>query len=81
MPASRESTKILAAAGLGPGTDLAIAIDARGWRWSVEPLAGSHPGRLRYMALVIAPGDPRDQHARGRGQRKRQPWPRRWSGC
>lgn len=57
----------LTAAGIVPGTDLATAIERRGWRWSVEPLAGSKPGGHRYMALVVAPGDPRDQHARGRG--------------
>ena len=73
MPASRESTKILAAAGVAPGTDLTTAIEARGWRWSVEPRAGSNPGRPRYHALVSAPRDPRgqrdprDQHARGQG--------------
>lgn len=73
MPASRDSTKILAAAGVVPGTDLATAIEACGWRWSVESHAGSNPGRPRYQALVTAPRDPRDQrdpgdqHARGRG--------------
>lgn len=67
MPASMDITKVLAAAGLGSETDLAPAIEARRWRWSVEPLGGSKPGGHRYLALVIAPGDPRNQHTRGRG--------------
>ena len=76
-----DAAAVLAAAGLEPGPDgydptaLVAAIEGRGWRWSVEPLAGSPPTRRRYRALVVAPtrrSPASDPHgatptARGRG--------------
>ena len=76
-----DAAAVLAAAGLEPGPDgydptaLVAAIEGRGWRWSVEPLAGSPPTRRRYRALVVAPshrltaggGQCATPAARGRG--------------
>jgi len=59
MPQLVDVAAVLAA-GLVPGTDgydpatLAAAIETRGWRWSVEPVAGSPPTRRRFRALVVA---------------------------
>jgi len=61
MPKSIDVAAVLAAVGLLPGaggydpTALVAAIEGRGWRWSVEPRAGSPPTRRRYRALVVAP--------------------------
>ena len=76
-----DAAAVLAAAGLEPGPDgydptaLVVAIEGRGWRWSVEPRAASPPNRPRYRALVVAPsrwspasgGHGATPSARGRG--------------
>jgi len=81
MPRSVDVAAVLAVAGLEPDPDgydpaaLAAAIEGRGWRWSVEPRAGSPPNRPRYRALVVAPshwptaggGQGATTAARGRG--------------
>ena len=84
MPKSIDVAAVLAAAGIEPGPDgydptaLVAAIEGRGWRWSVEPRAGSPPNRPRPRALVVAPshwltaggGQGATTAARGRGAKE-----------
>ncbi len=67
MPRPLDIAGTLTAAGIVPGTDLAPAIERRGWRWSVETLEGISPGRCRYRALLVAPGGRRRRRTRGSG--------------
>lgn len=67
MPEPLDIADTLATAGIVPETDLATAIERRGWRWSVETLVGISPGRQRCRALVVAPRDSTDRRTRGSG--------------
>jgi hypothetical protein len=66
-----DTAAVLADRGLPPGPegyrleDLAGAVEARGWRWRIDPARGGQPSRRRWRAFIFTPGGA--QYARGWG--------------